>query len=46
MEECLKKAAECVRKAGEAADPLVRQQFTDLARQWRDMADMAKRYEW
>jgi hypothetical protein len=45
-EECLERAAECIRKAGEATDPLVRQQFTDLARQWSDMAEKAKRYGW
>jgi hypothetical protein len=44
--ECLERAAECIRKAGEATDPLVRQQFMDLARQWGDLADKAKRYGW
>jgi hypothetical protein len=44
--ECLERAAECIRKAGEATDPLVRQQSMDLARQWGDMADKSKRYGW
>ena len=43
-EKCLEKADECIRKAGESTDPLARRQFSELAGQWRDMAETAKRY--
>jgi hypothetical protein len=37
------KAAECDHRAAGAADPDIKEQFEDLARQWRVMAKQAER---
>jgi hypothetical protein len=36
-------AAECVRQAASTRDPDIKAQFPDLARQWREMAELADR---
>jgi hypothetical protein len=36
-------AAECDRQAASTCDPDIKAQFPDLARQWREMAELADR---
>jgi hypothetical protein len=39
IRECLERAADCVRQAELERDPKLRQDFLDLARRWRKLAD-------
>jgi hypothetical protein len=38
-------AADCEKRAAETRDPMVRDQFTELARRWRGLADEAAHVE-
>jgi hypothetical protein len=44
-EACLAKAAECERAAVLASDPKVRNMYSDLATQWRELVSQADALE-
>jgi hypothetical protein len=45
MQRCLDKAHECERLAEQATDRIMRYDYLDLARQWRELAEDDRRLE-